>query len=58
MKYLSQNDTQHWQWYISGKISSNTVWLNDAEINSPLIDIKDVLLHKESTIDKDYFAYT
>lgn len=58
MNYLSQNDTQHWQWYISGKISSNRVWLNDVEINSPLINFNDVLLHGQSTLNKDYVAYT
>lgn len=54
-----QQDPQHRQWYVSGKQTSNGVWLNDAETNAPLIDIENALLpEQQSTINRDYIAYT
>lgn len=57
MNQLSQQDPHHRQWYVGGKLSSNGKWLNDAEKNSPLIDIENVLLHESSTLNGYYVAY-
>lgn len=59
INHLLREDSQHRQWYVSGKQTNPGTWINDAESNIPLIDIENALLPEQhSTLNRNYVAYT